>query len=218
MNDENFVFGGMTGPSPLLLVKLQDDLGINVVGNSIGHDLTAILDEDSDNTYLLNNFYEAELDDYTRGSVRYPLEDLSEGRHSITIKAWDVANNSAEGYTEFIVAGSAEVALKHVLNYPNPFINSTCFQFEHNMEGSDMDVQVDIYTINGRLVKSLRQKILTTGSRLSNDNCLSWDGTDEFGDPLAKGVYIYKVRVQATLPGSGVVSGESDFEKLVILR
>ncbi len=218
MNDENFVFGGMTGPSPLLLVKLQDDLGINVVGNSIGHDLTAVLDEDSDNTYLLNNFYEAELDDYTRGSVRYPLEDLSEGRHSITVKAWDVANNSAEGYTEFIVAGSAEVALKHVLNYPNPFINSTCFQFEHNMEGSDMDVQVDIYTINGRLVKSLRQKILTTGSRLSNDNCLHWDGTDEFGDPLAKGVYIYKVRVQATLPGSGVVSGESDFEKLVILR
>ncbi len=218
MNTEDFVFGGLTGPDPILLVKLQDDLGINVVGNSPGHDLTATLDEDDQNTYLLNDFYEAELDDPTRGSLRYPLQELEAGPHSITIKAWDLANNSAEGYTEFIVADNSEIALKHVLNYPNPFINSTCFQFEHNMEGQEMDVQVDIYTISGRLVKSLRQKIYNQSSRLSNENCLSWDGTDEFGSPLAKGVYLYKVKVSVNGLGLQDLKGESDFEKLVILR
>ncbi len=218
MNTEDFVFGGLTGPDPILLVKLQDDLGINVVGNSPGHDLTATLDEDDQNTYLLNDFYEAELDDPTRGSLRYPLQELEAGPHSITIKAWDLANNSAEGYTEFIVADNGEIALKHVLNYPNPFINSTCFQFEHNMEGQEMDVQVDIYTISGRLVKSLRQKIYSQSSRLSNENCLSWDGTDEFGSPLAKGVYLYKVKVRVNDLELQDLKGESDFEKLVILR
>ncbi len=218
MNSEDFVFGGLTGPNPLLLVKLQDDLGINVVGNSVGHDLTAILDDDSENTFLLNNFYEAELNDHTRGSLRYPLENLSEGRHSITVKAWDVANNSAEGYTEFIVAGSEEIALQHVLNYPNPFTNSTCFQFEHNMEGAELDIRIDIYTITGRLVKSLHQKIYTTGSRLSNNDCLQWDGTDDFGTPLAKGVYVYKINVALAGSEAQSIRGESKFEKLVILR
>ncbi|MBK8491182.1 MAG: T9SS type A sorting domain-containing protein [Saprospirales bacterium] len=201
-----------------MLVQLEDDLGINVVGNSIGHDLTGVLDENTQKTFLLNDFYEATLDDYTRGEVRFPLAELPEGRHTMRVRAWDVANNSAEGYTEFVVAGSAEVALKHVLNYPNPFINSTCFQFEHNLENQELDVQVDIYTISGRLVKTLEERIFSEGSRLSLGNCIQWDGRDNFGDPLAKGVYLYKIKVQALLTGEAELRGESEFQKLVILR
>lgn len=218
MNSEEFVFGGITSKDPTLLVKLEDDNGINVVGNSIGHDLTGVLDENTQNTYLLNDFYEAALDDYTRGEVRFPLNDIEEGRHGIRVKAWDVANNAAEGYTEFVVAGSGKVALEHVLNYPNPFINSTCFQFEHNMENQEMDVQVQIYTVSGKLVKTLQERINSTGSRLSLGDCISWDGRDDFGDPLAKGVYLYKVQVRAIGTGLDNLEGESDFEKLVILR
>ena len=218
MNSTDFVFGGITSENPILLVQLEDDLGINVVGNSIGHDLTGVLDENTQKTILLNDFYEAGLDDYTRGEVRFPMAELEEGRHTIRVRAWDVANNSAEGYTEFIVAGSAEVALKHVLNYPNPFVNATCFQFEHNMENQELDVQVDVYTVSGRLVKTLEQRIISEGSRLSNGNCIQWDGRDDFGDPLAKGVYLYKVRVEALNTGEAEIKGESEFQKLVILR
>jgi hypothetical protein len=218
MNSIDFVFGGMTSPDPTLLVVLEDDLGINVVGNSIGHDLTGVLDENTQNTILLNSFYEAALDDYTRGEVRYPLSSIAEGRHSIRVKAWDVANNSAEGYTEFVVAGDGKVALDHVLNYPNPFINSTCFQFEHNMENQELEVLVSIYTVSGRLVKTIEERIIPLGSRLSLGDCIQWDGKDDFGDPLARGVYLYKVRVRAITGGLQEISGESDFEKLVILR
>lgn len=218
MNSEDFVFGGITSENPVLLIKLEDENGINVTGTSIGHDLTARLNEDAQRTFLLNDFYEAALDDYTRGEVRYPLFRLPEGRHQVKVRAWDVANNPSEGYTEFVVANSGEIALKHVLNYPNPFINQTCFQFEHNMEGQEMDVLIHVYSVSGRLVKSLEQRIIPNGSRLSLGDCIPWDGRDDFGDPLAKGVYVYKVRVRASNTGNSQLEGESDFQKLVILR
>jgi len=218
MNDEQFVFGGITGQNPVLLAKLEDDNGINVIGNSVGHDLAGILDENSQNTYKLNDFYEAALDDYTKGEVRYPLYSLAEGRHKIKVEAWDIANNPAQGYTEFVVASSSEVALKHVLNYPNPFTTSTCFMFEHNMAGQDLDVMVQIYAVSGRLIKTLEQRINSDGYRLGNGDCIQWDGRDDYGDSLGKGVYVYKVKVKSANTGDTSLEGESDFEKLVILK
>jgi hypothetical protein len=219
MNSEDFVFGGLTSPDPVLLVKLEDDNGINVVGNAIGHDLSAVMDDNSQAyNYILNDFYEAALDDHTKGEVRFPLSDLPEGRHEMRVQAWDIANNPAEGFTEFVVVTSEDMALAHVLNYPNPFTSSTCFMFEHNKNGVEMDVQVQIYTISGRLIKTLNERIISTGSRLGSDNCIRWDGRDDYGDPLAKGVYLYKVKVQSPGIGEDTLEGESDFEKLVILK
>lgn len=218
MNSEEFVFGSITNENPTLLVKLADDNGINIAGNSIGHDLEGILNEDTQKTILLNDFYQAELDDYTKGTVRYPLSGLEPGRYQVRVRAWDVANNSSEGYTEFVVAPSADVALRHVLNYPNPFVNSTCFQFEHNLGEQELDVLIHIYTISGRLVKSLEQRVLSDGFIVARNNCIEWDGTDDFGDQLARGVYLYRVKIRAVNTGETELSGESDFEKLVILK
>ncbi len=217
INTWEWVSGGTTSESPTLLVRLSDDLGINVVGNSIGHDLTGLLDENSQNTYLLNDFYEAELDDYTKGTVRFPLKDIEPGLHEIKVKAWDSANNSAEGLTEFIVAESAAVALTNVLNYPNPFVNRTCFMFDHNQIG-DVDVLVSIYTVSGRLVKTIEERIDGGTGKVTRENCLEWDGKDDFGDDLAQGVYLYKVRLRNS--STGVISDkkESEFEKLVIIK
>jgi len=217
MNSNDFVFGGITDPDPTLLVELEDDFGINVVGNSIGHDLEAIIDEDTQNSILLNDFFESDLDDFTRGEVRFPLEGLEEGRHSIRIKAWDVANNSAEGYTEFIVAESSEMILEHVLNYPNPFTDRTCFQFDHNYANQDLSVLIQIFTVSGRLVKTIDTHLFSDGA-IRQDDCITWNGRDDFGDPLARGVYLYKIIVRANVPGLEPVEGESEFEKLVILK
>jgi len=217
MNTWEWVSGGTTGENPTLLARLSDDLGINVVGNSIGHDLTGLLDENSQNTYLLNDFYESELDDYTKGTVRFPLKDIEPGIHEIKVKAWDSANNSAEGSTEFIVAESAAIALTNVLNYPNPFVNRTCFMFDHNQAG-DIDVLVSIYTVSGRLVKTIEERIDGGTGKVTRENCLEWDGKDDFGDDLAQGVYLYKVRLRNS--STGVISDkkESEFEKLVIIK
>jgi len=215
MNNEDFVFGGVTNENPILLVKLSDDNGINVAGSSIGHDLAGTLDEDSQNKYLLNDFYEAALDDHTKGEVRFPLFNIEEGRHQIKVKAWDIANNSAEGYTEFVVASSEEVALKHVLNYPNPFTTNTNFQFEHNMPNQLLNIQVRIFTVSGKLVKTIEEQALSDGYRITD---LAWTGTDDYGDQLARGVYLYKIKVGSAEQEKFIQSSESEFEKLVILK
>ena len=214
MNSDGFAFGGITDKDPVLLVKLEDENGINVVGNSIGHDLEGVLDKNTQSSIVLNDFYEADTDDYTKGTVRYPMSALEEGRHQIRVSAWDVANNNSEGFTEFVVASSEGIALEHVLNFPNPFTDQTCFQFDHNFENVSLDVLVQIYTISGRLVKTIEASMLSDGA-LRRDDCIQWDGRDDYGDRLGRGVYLYKVKVRA--PDLDL-KGESDFSKLVILK
>ena len=215
MNDRSFAFGGLTDESPILLADLRDDNGINTVGNGVGHDITSLLLYTIDGEevrFELNEFYEADLDSFTSGSVEFPLNDLPEGRHVVTVKAWDVHNNPGEGSTEFVVASSEEVALRHVLNYPNPFTTHTSFIFEHNRPNEPLDVSVQIYTVSGRLVKTLRRQVVADGFRVRTDE-LTWDGLDDYNDPIGRGVYIYKVRVRA-MDGSTAHA----FEKLVLFR
>ena len=162
------------------------------------------------NNIILNNFYEAATDDHTKGIIRYPLSKLAEGEYTVRIKAWDVSNNSGEGMTKFLVAASGKAALSRVLNYPNPFSTKTQFQFDHNLPQQTLQVQVQIYTVAGRLVKTLDETLTPIGYR----NVLDWDGRDEFGNELARGVYIYKIKIRA----ANNAEAESQFEKLVIIK
>ena len=216
VDDESFAEGDLVTSDPVLLVKLADDNGINVSGAAIGHDLTAKLRGPQEATYVLNDFYQANTDDYRTGEVRYPIFDLPEGEYELEVRAWDVANNSALTLSSFIVAADAGLALSRVLNYPNPFVDATCFQFEHNATGRSVEVQVDIYTTSGRLVQSLRRETVAAGTRFGNGDCVEWDGTDAFGQALARGVYLYKVKMR-TVEGDAALA-ESGFEKLVVLR
>jgi len=211
MNDEDFTFGGITNENPLMIVKLFDENGMNTVGNGIGHDMTGVVDDNSQDLIVLNNFFESELDDYQRGRIDYPLNNLADGRHKLRVKAWDVFNNSGEGYTEFVVASAANVALNHVLNYPNPFTTNTEFMFEHNQLGNDIDVHIQILTTSGKVVKSIRENIFAESSRVRN---IHWDGLDEYGNQLGRGVYVYKVSVTSESNGAN----EYKYEKLVLLR
>lgn len=210
MNDDRFVRGGITNEDPLLLVKLYDSNGINTMGSSIGHDLVAVLDENTDQAIVLNDQYEADLDTYRSGSARYRFDDLAEGGHTLRVKAWDVFNNSAEASTEFVVAPSAELALEHVLNYPNPFTTNTQFFFEHNRPCTTLDVQVQVFTVAGRLVKTINRQLACEGFR---SEPLAWDGRDDYGDKLGRGVYVYRLNVM-TPEGDKA----EKLEKLVILR
>lgn len=216
MNSTDFVAGSRVDPSPTLVVRLADDFGINVTGNSIGHDLEGFLNEDTQNSYLLNDFYEAENNDYTKGEVRFPLRDLEPGTYTMRVRAWDVANNLGEGQTEFIVADDGKIALQNVLNYPNPFTDRTCFQFDTNIAGEDLEVLIQVYTVSGRLVKTIEELIPANDGALRLDDCIEWDGRDDYGDQLARGVYLYQVRVRTS--GGTELNGESAFEKLVILK
>ena len=131
MNDESFVSGGITNGSPILLAKLEDESGINTA-SGIGHDIVAILDGDESNPFVLNEFYQTDVDDFSKGATNFKFNELSDGLHTLTLKAWDVYNNSSTAEIQFIVAGNDKLEISRVLNYPNPFVNYTEFWFNHN--------------------------------------------------------------------------------------
>ncbi len=211
MNDENFVTGGVTNANPVLLLNLSDDLGINVTGNAIGQDITAVLDGDNKNIFILNDFYEAKKDDYTSGVVRFPLNKLAPGSHFITAKAWDISGNSAETRIDFEVADLSDNSLTRVINYPNPFTSQTQFQFEHNLVNTEIEILINIYTITGRLIKSITETKYSNSFRVNN---IMWNGRDDFESDIARGVYLYKIQVYSKELN---IKKESKFEKLIKL-
>jgi hypothetical protein len=210
MNDENFVSGGITNQNPTLYAIVIDSSGINTTGNGIGHDITATLDNNATEVIILNNYYESNTDDYQKGRIEYLFSQLDEGNHTIKIKVWDVYNNSTEDYIDFIVAESADLALKNIFNYPNPFTDNTSFYFDHNRPNEDLEVLIQIFTISGKLVKTIQQIINSNAFR---SDAIPWDGLDDFGDKIGRGVYIYKLKVR-----SSDGKKAEKIEKLVILK
>lgn len=210
LNDEQFVFGGVTNENPTLIVKLKDENGINITGRGVGRDISMVLNNNATKNVVLNDYYQAKTDSYQEGEVRFKIKDLPQGKNMLKTRAYDVYNNSSDAMLEFVVASSQEMALQHVLNYPNPFTTNTTFHFDHNKAGEAITVQVQIFTISGKLIKTLQTDAVTSGNHFDQ---LRWDGRDDFGDNIGKGVYVYKVKVKSNTGKSA-----EEFQKMVILN
>jgi hypothetical protein len=210
MNDDKFVSGGTTNQNPFIYAMLSDSSGVNTTGNGLGHDITAILDANTPHEVVLNDYYQADLNKFQSGKILYQMHGLSNGNHSLSLKVWDVMDNSSTTSTDFVVAENAQMALTHVLNYPNPFTTSTKFFVEHNQSCEFLNIEVQVFTITGKLVKTILQTVENQGFRTDG---ISWDGKDDYGDKLGRGVYIYKVTVK-----NNEGSKADKIEKLVILN
>jgi hypothetical protein len=210
MNDLSFVDGGNTNESPMFIAVLEDESGINTSITAVDHDIVAILDGDQANPFVLNDYYETELDNYKKGQVKYPFRNLTPGLHTITLKVWDTYNNFSESTFTFFVVDDSDLVLSNVLNYPNPFINHTEFWFNHNKPNQLLKVQVQIFTVSGKLVKTINETIQSEGSL---SRTISWNGLDDFGSKIGKGVYVYKLNVTTE---TGIKAQK--IEKLVILQ
>lgn len=209
MNDTNFRMGGITDENPTLLALVSDLHGINTTGNGIGRDITAILDGDRSHQIVLNDYYQAKLDSYQDGEVRYPFFNLAEGHHNIKIKVWDVYNNSAEGYTEFVVAKSSKLAISHLMNYPNPFSERTKIYFEHNRQGQELFIEVDIYNTSGQRLETLTAHV---AEGESNFDGLEWVPLSNGLSNVSQGIYFFRVKVRS---GSETVE---ETEKMVFIK
>ena len=210
MNDEKFVSGGIVNTNPTLLVKLFDSSGINTIGNGIGHDLMAIVNENTNQSINLNQYFVGKMDDYMNGEVKYPFQNLGAGNYRLNVKAWDNQNNSSEQSISFVIAENNAFSIKNLLNYPNPFTTSTVFHFDHNRPNEPLKAKIQIYTVSGQLVKTLSGTVNSAGNH--NDQ-FTWDGYDDFGDKIGRGVYLYVLTLQTE-------SGEQTQtrQKMVLLK
>jgi hypothetical protein len=205
LNNRSFRSGDIVNKNFKLIADLFDESGINTTG-TIGHKIEGILDGNENNKYDLTNFYVSDST-YKSGSLEYDFIDIAEGRHVLRLKVWDTYNNSSEAEIEFTVSDASALNVMNVYNFPNPFRDNTTFTFQHNFP-NPVDVKIKIYTVAGRLIKEISQpqvadKFVT----------IFWPGTDEDGEILGNGVYIYKLIVE-TGDGQAI----TNIGKLAVLK
>ena len=194
INDTLFRNGGLTNNAPKLLAIIEDRGGINTTGSGIGHDITAFIDNDHNNSFVLNKYFENDFDNYSKGHLIYDLSGLSEGPHSLTLKAWDNFNNSSVSTINFVVESDTKFVISNLFNYPNPFFSETRIQVEHNRPDTELDIIINIYNLGGRAIKIIKTKLISSGFIIPP---VIWDGKDDGGSKVGRGLYPYKILITA---------------------
>lgn len=211
LDDRSFKNGGVTGSAPILLVDLYDINGINSLGLGIGHEIEVVLDNNRAGATVLNDYFSLDFNSHTRGTVTYPLNGLLPGLHTLSLRAWDMFDNSSVKEIRFQVSDQPEFRVINVRNVPNPLVDHTRFLFQPQQdEGGGLDVQIRIYDLKGTQVCTL---VKSYPDPLDVDGEIIWDGTDANGRMLSNGLYPYKVVFKTKNGGYTETS-----QKLVIVR
>ena len=205
-----FISGDIVQPNPELELRLSDPHGINITGE-VGHKIELAIN-DNQSTVDLSTFFEYDNGSFSNGSAVRVLPDLTPGEHLISVRAWDNFNNSSTFKGIVQVIAENELTVQDVYNYPNPFESETQFTFQTNA-AADAEVEVKIFTVAGRLVKSLSYYHSGGSSFFVSP---PWDGTDDDGDHLANGTYLYKLITRSNEGGS--FKQIEALSKLVIMR
>ena len=191
LNNENFKTNDKVSSSALLLVKLFDESGINTVGTGIGHDIVATLDNDFSKPMILNDFYQSELNSYQNGQILFPLNNLDPGEHTISVKVWDVQNNSTVKEISFIVEDGFEIT--SVINYPNPVSFNTTFEITHNLPGDIFNTTIEIFNLRGFKIYEINE---TTGSYGTVEASVRWDITETNYPIDSEKLLVYRVTMK----------------------
>ncbi|HEU5292212.1 MAG TPA: type IX secretion system sortase PorU, partial [Cyclobacteriaceae bacterium] len=197
MGDTTFINGGITNPNTTLMARLFDQHGINISGYGIGNSIIGTLDDSQ--TYILNDFYEADLDDFTRGTISFPMTDLAPGKHTITVKAWDTYNNPVQAIVTFTVTDGESLIIESFGNFPNPFKTSTTLFFTHNRSGDDLQASLVLYDFTGRVIETREINIPQSGYHVELAS-ISWNIDGEKKQPT--GLYFARLVVRSLANGS----------------
>jgi len=171
-------------PEDGLFLSVSDLSGINLT-EEIGHEIMLTNMTTNQLTDLTNQFI-YDVDKITSGTITIPLDDFNTDIH-MNIKVWDNANNPSEREIRLTRSESTQLNVFQVLNFPNPFRTGTQFAFEIS---SPADVKINVYTLGGKRIYS------TDNFYFSNAgyHTIDWDGRDAYGQLIANGVYLYRLK------------------------
>jgi hypothetical protein len=209
LNSPSFTNGDKVNATPYFYAELNDKDGINASGSGIGHDLELIIDGELARTYNLNDYFQYDFGDYRSGHVAFTLPELSEGKHKLLFRAWDVLNNSSTSELTFNVSKQLAPGLLSISCTNNPATTHTTFLITHDRAGAEITVELDIFDTAGRQLWKHRE----SGVSASSTYTIDWDLTTDGGHRMQTGVFLYRVRISTN--GSNYASKS---EKIIILR
>ena len=209
LNTPSFVNGGKVSSTPYFVAQVTDANGINAAGNGVGHDMQLIIDGDMMRTYNLNDNFRFDFGSYTKGTTFFSIPELSEGRHQLKFRAWDILNNPSTATLDFTVDKRMAPDIEDVSCTNNPAKTETTFIVTHNYVGSNVDVELEVLDMSGRLLWRYKESGISSGNAYTKN----WDLTINSGARLQTGVYLYRVRV-----GCGGAVKESKAKKLIVIN
>jgi hypothetical protein len=166
---------------------------------------------DNSQTFVLNDYYIADPDDFTSGYVNYPMTGLSPGKHTIVVKGWDTYNNPAEASIDFIVTDGKQIVIESFGSYPNPASEKTTFYFTHNRFGDDLQAEIYIFNAHGMVQKTLSYSIAESSYRVEFPELDLKSNVDKY---LAPGLYLVRLVIRSVTNASK----NEQVTKLIILN
>lgn len=166
LNHPGFAPGQATGPRPVLYADLFDKSGINTSGIGIGHNITLIIDGDTNNPLILNDAFTADTDHYQQGTVQFQLPMLEDGSHILTLKVWDNYNNSSTATLKFQVNPNHGMNVRNFSAWPNPvFRGQDVFISMHtDTPNALINATIQFIDSSGKVTGTVEDKIISTGN------------------------------------------------------
>ena len=189
-NGDNYKDGYKVNPNPMIYVDLSDASGINATGSSIGHNITLTIDDNTKNVISLNSYFKYNTASCTEGRVEYHIEEaLSEGWHTIKIKAWDLQSNSSESTIRIYVNESLAPEIETLTVYPNPAKDKFTAYIKTNRPDEVQTVECSLTEVSGREILRKEFKDKPTDGTWN----IEWD-LNENGK-IASGLYLLYIRI-----------------------
>ena len=146
---------------------------------------------------------------YNLAKAEFNPKNLSDGIYTLKVQSND-ANGTKSGSSEYLINFTVinKTSATNFYPYPNPF--TTSMRFVYTLTGNQVPdyINVKIMTIQGKVVKELNKEDLGDVHIGNNISEVVWDGTDEYGDRLSNGVYLYVVTIK--LNGEEITQLEND--------
>ena len=198
IEDKTFVSGAKVPSNTVLLAEVSDENGISLSRYGVGREITAVVDGETTQTFILNDYFEYEEGSYTKGIIAFPLQDLSVGKHTLSFTVWDNYSNPTTIEVDFYVENKP-IEITEITPYPNPFSSSVTFDVTHTRTGDDIEVVMVVYDVVGRAVRTIRQDFLDNKGSFST---LSWNGRGNEGELVKNGMYICKIYIRSLQDGA----------------
>lgn len=191
INHDQFANGDIVNESPMIIASISDNIGINLSSAGVGHQMSLRIDGNKSYSDV-SQYFTPSIGEEAAGTINYPIEGLTDGHHTLLLKVWDTAGNSAQQEIEITVENGLAPRVFDIYTDANPAYSDVNFYIKHDRPDAMSTVEIQVFDLTGRLVWS---SVSTGQSDMSISSPVNWDLRDLAGRRVNRGIYIYKALI-----------------------